>query len=216
MCISTSEPYTNYTCHKYYELPEGTKFMIRDQIDSSIIQLLNLTQTVAPLHICETQNGMMIDRERGVLQCRRGDESQDQTYESLRRDNPGEQCNYVSYTDPSDYTKPIKNTDLSQCGFNKDGYAWCKLRDGDRIMMEGVRQLADVMDTGDKSCHKRTGLNLCASANRRAKTKEGRRLSKFGIYRAFPFANVANNDKCVAGSITRLFWRGNFEDNTSD
>lgn len=216
-CVSTVEPFDKFTCASPLSLKEGAIFAHASgpQLSAKMVSASELEDGVMSEHICATGYSFTIDADKKIVQCRRGDRSDDQTIAALRREEAGAKCTFTSFNDPepANFAKAISGTDLAKCGFNKDAYAWCPLRTGDTEVMNALTAFVKTVVIDDKTCHPLEDESVCNAVLTRLKSKES--LKWFWavqhVFGAFP--NVANNDRCVAESITASFWVGRFGDN---
>jgi hypothetical protein len=216
-CVSTVEPYENFTCVSSLSLKEGATFVhaSTEQLSSKVSAANDLEENVMLDLSCETGYSFTVDAEKKIVQCRKGDRSDDQTLEALRRNEAGDNCTFVTFNDPdpANFTVAVNQTDYAKCGFNKDGYAWCSLRTGDTEVMKAITGFVNKVGIDDKTCHPLEEDSICNALLTRLKSKESLRFNWALQQVAGAFPNVANNDKCVAESITAVFWAGRYEDN---
>lgn len=155
--------------------------------------------------ICENYNAVKVEGQNSMLQCVAADKSQDQTLESLKRtEGNGQKCYYDGVNGTS--------FDLSKCGFNTDGSGWCNKRRGDKWFTDALSQLKKI-DFSKVHCHVSSTISTCSDLLNLNQTvlHEFTRAVTESDY-DIGFANYAQNDKCVAKSITTSYWQEDFPD----
>ena len=150
----------------------------------------------------------------GKLQCRAANRNYKQGLDGRSTSYGGQTCDYITYNSESlsNFEKSSYAKSTSLCGFNRDSRAYCPVQPGDDDIVYILEEYR-LMSEGAK-CHKLSGEigSHCASLKWIKESKLG-----FPLYKVFKIledaqlaANVANNDKCVAQTITANFWHNNF------
>lgn len=147
------------------------------------------------------------------LQCRQG-----ATSESLTVDNLDARCTVTEFVADEPENSGVSSTRevVPLCGFNSDNKAHCPLEIGDS---DFVKEYTEAVAAVQKlSCHRTNfaaaGNNQCKAwrnaAESRDKTifKASHLPGTLGTTGHQLHANLANNDKCVANSITQHLWKG--------
>ena len=165
-------------------------------------------QTV-PSKVCKSR--FQLNVEGDILQCRAANRNKKQGLGGRTTDEGGQKCNITTYTNLTDYTQEVPDTSDSYCGFNRDNKAYCKMQPGD----DRVKKAFDKYFEKEKKfkCHRSSAGN----ANSICKDKLEFQINNiaFDHYKfsaaiedGQEAANIANNDKCVAETITSNVWQG--------
>jgi len=182
-------------CVKYWSLEEGWQF------DATLLNPNHYPFSKDDL--CKTHQTIQVGTK---YECRKPQVNNDAaSLDSLKRSTVGSNCNYTAYDDATDRNKAVNKTVLSQCGFNKDDGSYCNKRKGDQWFTGAFNQLK-AKDVSNITCHALSSLVLCPSyINTVTPTiytnfqKELLGISGWNLY--------ANNDACVANTITRKYWK---------
>ena len=98
--------------------------------------------------------------------------------------------------------------ELPSCGYNVDGFLWCNKRIGDHWFQESLAKLK-LIDLTKIKCHAESNILDCydfiSKAGKKFITEFKQRLYEVNNK---GFAKIANNDKCIAKSITNQYWQG--------
>lgn len=200
---------TTFTCSKYWSLDAGTKF------DASHAAARGpLLPVVAA---CKSHWAIKTSDAPLTYECRRAPQNQNPNDLSTlkKTDGDGATCPYAAYDDATDATKLVNKTGTSACGFNKDDAGYCDKQIGDKWFNATLNDMQKTKyDT--LVCHVRSTLYNCSAATsiftpkmiksylrEYISTPEGK-----GAPDATGYALYANNDKCVAQSITLAYWQG--------
>lgn len=199
----------NPTCVRRSTLANGAKFVRPTTLAGET--------NVAPVgsSVCKSRFEVVID---GTSQCRQGTTNADQS--SLTRDNAGDSC-ATHVFDNDDLEKFEEFSEASteaKCGFNKDSNAHCVPQPGDDNIVSEIQRAFD--QTKGHKCHQLSGAeagSVCAATLNWQRSDDGWRFhnkaTNVGDAMAQQHANVANNDKCVAETLTISFWQGHYDDN---
>lgn len=197
------------TCTPFASLNDGDQFTTPSGTEESNADVVGSL-------VCKS--GFQTSVEN-VIQCRSGDRNKDQALSSLKTDAAGTDCPIVQFTADTlaDFATGTDATgQQSVCGFNTDGKAWCPRMPGD----DDVRSAVEAFNSAwnGVNCHRNSGGatgSLCKGAQDAMGSDAGWAFwrNTNGIGNAQVFANRAQNDRCVADTITTDFWNGQFEDN---
>lgn len=157
---------------------------------------------------CDTHHTLSTATEN-QYQCRNADVSDDSVLANLRREKgAGEICNYTTWNDPANPDINSTAVDYSRCGFNKDSAGYCLLRKGDKAFFDTYAKIKAVNYT-DLNCHVSTIFTSCTDAQTKIDKilLEDWMRKQFSVDEEKGWANYANNDNCVADSITTEFWQ---------
>jgi hypothetical protein len=150
-----------------------------------------------------------------VKSCRLGDLSEDQGKENLRRTGTDQTCNFTSFHGAGvGLNENRTSTDAAECGFNKDDSAWCHKRKGDTSFVEAYANFI-ATDVSGYYCHAASNVEDCYAFVYGDGKDVYREFSNalFEVNLVTGYARIANNDNCVAESITASFWMGFSPDN---
>lgn len=198
---------TVFKCTKFWTLADGTKF------DSTY---LTRTGFLTVNDACASHNAWMADNTKPTQrECRKAKTGNYTTLDGLKRPNgPSNDCGFVTYTDATNITKPVVGVSTAKCGFNKDSAAYCDKRKGDSWFQAVLKKVQGINLAGLK-CHALSALTTCGSAQ----TTVGKDLFKQWSRELLAtdeggvgWALYANNDNCVATSMTGEYWQGDSPD----
>lgn len=206
--IVTNATAANATCVVWGQLENGANFT------QTVPRALNgLDATLGGSQVCKSGLQVTIG---STFQCRSGARNIDQGRDSLKKANAGTECKTMEYTNDTlaGFNTPVDATTRSVCGFNKDSSAWCPLLAGDDEVVDFISAFTTVWNT--IKCHKNTGASgegsVCKSQYDAEGLDDGWRVYQYIVQTSsdVAFATTANNDKCVAETITSNFWQGQF------
>lgn len=198
---------TDFKCTKWWSLADGTKF------DSTNIQSRGFLTTK---DACKTHHYITPDAAKPTqLECRKATKGDYTTLDQLKRpDGPSNDCKFTKYEDPADKDKAQPGQDTAKCGFNKGSAAYCDKRKGDSWFQDVLKKAQGLNLSGLK-CHALSGLEGCGSAQ----TTIGKDLFKKWTRELLStdeglsgWALYADNDNCVATSMTGEYWQGDSPD----
>jgi hypothetical protein len=152
----------------------------------------------------------------GTIQCRSGSRNVVQGRSSLEKNTAGVSCDTQLFTNDTleGFANATTATSMSVCGFNKDSKAWCPLLAGDDEVVDFISAFTTVWNT--IKCHKNSGASgeasVCKAQQDAEGLDDGWRVYQYIVQTSsdVAFANTANNDRCVAETITSNFWQGQF------
>lgn len=204
---------TDFKCTKYWSLKDGTKF------DSTYLRSSNNFIPVNFLvanDLCASHNAWIADlKYLNQRECRKPRTGNYTSLDELKRPNgPKNDCGYVEYTNATDKTHQITATDVAKCGFNKDSVAYCDKRKGD-VWFQTVLKKVQSLNLSGLKCHALSALTTCGSALTTVGKdlfKEWRRELLTLDESNVGWAIYANNDNCVATSMTAEYWQGDSPD----
>lgn len=209
-CIATdNSTFANFTCQKFGQLADWAKF--------NIDALLHTDDSMFGISsVCQSYTYNDTDKSN-IKECRPGDLSAEQNKNQLRRTGNDQMCNYTTYVGPDvNGTQGVSSQEPAECGFNVDTDAWCRKRKGDRWFVDTYAEIRK-MDLSQYDCHTTSTLEECYDAMQKADSDLlhdfQQRLLEVDPY--YGFSRVANNDKCIAESITRGYWNGRDPDSAS-
>lgn len=163
--------------------------------------------------VCKSGQQTTIDF---IIQCRSGERNLVQGRSNLEKDNVGTECMTLRYTNDTldGYGTTVNDTTYSACGFNQDNKSWCPLLAGDDEVVDFISAFTTVWNT--ITCHKNSGASGTGSVCKEQYDAEGLN-DGWRVYQYIgqtssdvAFATTANNDRCVAETITSNFWQGQF------
>jgi len=163
-------------------------------------------------YFCKTKYEFIYDDANALFQCRKGARNHNQ---NRMREMAGEKCKYTKYDDPSSY-KPIEGENLSSCGFNYNKHAYCPMLKGDDDVLDAIEADEERIKKGhsDLRCHPLSGTRsgICAQYSRSSlnTTEKFNLMMKLRQASSLSSHLVADNDECVAASITQQFWYERF------
>jgi len=198
-------------CVAFNSLDEGAKF------DSTLIPN-KAGLWLARDFLCKTGFTMeQAGTDPEKRECRKADKSTDETEDALvRSGGDGEECKYTQWND-ADPATAKDATDTSKCGFNKDSAGYCSKRKGDQ-WYTGVFGEVQGLPYADFGCHGLTGYTTCKDLVDGIKSKRSDLSADWTkknlevMEAGNGWALYANNDNCVAGSITTGYWQGDKPD----
>jgi hypothetical protein len=169
--------------------------------------------TIQVASVCETHFAMTVDAVNMKYECRMGARNEEQKRKSPTLETL---CKYNKF-DNADNINATASTTPSMCGFNKDNAAYCPMLKGDDDVVDAIEAAYKKASPDSSKCHPLSGMRTGSLCN---EIKENvwnttefftvtQRLSQAATLSSY---NVANNDECVASSITRSFWFGRFGD----
>lgn len=151
-------------------------------------------------------------------ECRKADKSTDESEDALvRAAGSGEECKFTQWNNPDDASVAVDGTDESVCGFNKDSAGYCAKRKGDQ-WWAGVFGDVQGLPYTDFGCHGLSTLAGCKDlidgvASKRSDLNKDWTKKDLEVSQASNgWALYANNDNCVAGTITKGYWQGDKPD----
>ncbi|CAI2367992.1 unnamed protein product [Moneuplotes crassus] len=166
---------------------------------------------------CESINQVQLGKN--LFQCRKADTN---LIPDLSRKAKGSNCIIQTYTheDPKMFELQTNKTEKSLCGFNKDSKAWCPLKAGDKIAQYLYFNWVDKKNSFKCSRFSQndpqTG-SICHDlfVAQQADDEDLFSFTKFKATVLNPdsaqvWANTANNNICVAKSLTQDFWGNHF------
>jgi hypothetical protein len=198
-----------FMCTKFWTFESGDKF------DGSMMRPksgLLLTANDA----CSTHTVIDNDAAKFLYECRTASASPNGTAEADLRREAGptaDDCSFTAHDNATDPAAARDATDISKCGFNKDGASYCNKRKGD----DGFQSIFTKVKTIDLTktmCHAYSGLATCTAIA----SKIGEDNFKEWVRQLIStdtngqWANYANNDNCVGASVTAEFWQGDNPD----
>jgi hypothetical protein len=235
-CVAIGAPFNDFKCIEVLSIDEEQKFVQLDDtskrgfIEDSFlwkevkdnIKKFNSTHNFEfnePslgdefLPVCKSIFAIGTDDEstnKIVWECRKGLRNEVQGLKSLARTNAGEQCRLLINDNAIDPSKERTLTEYSKCGFNTNSNSYCNIQIGDEYFYSVFEGFVDKVISSGIQCHIRT--EFCYLWWKLRKSKELIRLINLLMMQQIHYAYVADNDKCVAESVTGLFWQGTFGD----
>jgi hypothetical protein len=201
ICVASDSELTSHTCHAPGSLENGHVF--KPDYVEEIDEFFGI-DSVCRSH--NTDNGPTT----GSRECRPGDKSFDENRNDLRRSSIDGKCEFTTFVGEGTTATAGKNiSEAASCGFNTSPDAWCRKRKGDKWFNSSHTDFIGTNHT-TFNCHPDSFAPQCYDAwhgaghdvflNFNSALKE--------VDRDDGFARFAENDKCVAESITAAFWRG--------
>lgn len=223
-CIKVGDA-ADFTCTALRSLEHGTEFELLPAAND----LLKEGKTAATgqrfmTNICKTWAAVAEDDGAANVkwQCRNADINVNT--ERLTDGGNGVDCEVKTWEAPAfaDFDNEGSRKTSSLCGFNKDNRGVCPLQLGDTFTLDLLNAAFDAEQ--GLECHK-TSAGLCDALQKakqaEVQAQDAGNAPLFGGHRAGQtiegiggaganqlFANVANNDKCVAAGVTQNFWNG--------
>ena len=194
----------DFTCQKYWTVEDGTK------VDKTYLRGGAL---LAVADVCKSHHYIDVDGQATQIECRKAPVSVNVTSEAdlKKPDGPTENdCSYTNYDKADNATEPQDATDTSLCGFNKDGASYCNKRKGDSWFQDVLKKVQGK-DLSSVSCHANSPLTTCVDAGAKIGTSDYKAWVR-EILSISTYANYADNDNCVASSVTAEFWQGDSPD----
>jgi hypothetical protein len=208
IAIVTNGTAANSTCVAWGQLAIGANFTT--PVTGAFV---GLDATLSGSQVCKSGLQVSIG---GTNQCRSGEKNSVQGRPNLKKATVGESCATMQYTGDSlaDFNTPVNGTSRSVCGFNTDSSAWCPLLAGDDEVVNFISAFTTVWNT--IKCHKNSGASgtgsVCKSQQDAEGLDDGWKVYQYIVQTSseVAFANTAQNDRCVAETITSNFWQGQF------
>ena len=204
-------------CWENNSLDNGAKFTMIIPAQLSMLQSNeenadDVDPTISVASVCSTHFAIAIDAANMKYECRNGARNDDQ---KRKQATAGVDCPIKMFTN-DDNTEAVVGSTKAKCGFNTDNSAYCPMLKGDDDVINAIEEAQKKAPEGSK-CHPLSGMgagSLCNEIKENLwNTTEyftvSQRLSQAISVNSYL---VANNDECVAGSITRSFWFGRFGD----
>jgi hypothetical protein len=200
-CVKIGDD-TDFKCSALHKLDKNT------QLDRSMFNN-GESDWIGYDSLCSTYHVIEIDVS--VMECRDGDLSVGiSSLSDYKQKGAGVECKYKTNSDKA--TRDVTDkTDSSICGFNKDSSGYCRMRKGDKFFQDVIQKYAKI-DKTQISCHPKSLVITCDSFLKKVDENlliDFQQANLNIIYedeRGYPL--FANNDKCVAKSITAEFWQG--------
>ena len=150
--------------------------------------------------------------------CVKATHSQESPYG--KKQQIGEMCPYVEYSDIHDWDKGVTKSAEAKCGFNQDESAYCPAYKGDETFTSMWHTYLASIDKDDarSTCHVRSEVRYARGAQcktlQHALPKDfdahvRQALWEVGSNQGYP--SIADNAPCVRASITKAFWRASPE-----
>lgn len=201
ICVASNDAQNNFTCHKSGSLTNNQNFTITyvEEVDEFFG-----VNSLCPGH---TVNNTDSPNKRT---CRPGDLSDDQNESQLKRSGVDQICNFTTFHGPGILANQNKSSsELAECGFNKDSSAWCRKRKGDKWFQEAYKKFI-ATDFSQLYCHSQSKVAECYEFHYGNAVDIHTTFANalFEVSSITGFARVANNDDCVAKSVTANFWMG--------
>lgn len=204
-CFKTNEEgVEDFTCQKYWTVENGV------QVDKTYLRTGAL---LAVADACKSHHYIEVSGSTTEIECRQASVSVNVTSEAdlKREDGPAEDdCSYTNYDDADNSTLPVDATDISLCGFNQDGASWCNKRKGDS-WFQAILETVQGKDLTTVSCHANSALTSCVDAGAKIGTSDYKTWVR-ELLSVSAWGNYADNDNCVASSVTAEFWQGDNPD----
>ena len=165
-----------------------------------------MNSIVGPNSYCKTYSYFKLSDF--TYEWRPGDLSYDQTEEELKRNDPSILCSYTTWNHQNATSNtPIYKNDTALCGYNVDGFYWWNKRIGDNWFQSTLNKLKTIDITKFK-CHAESNILDCydfiKNLNKQIYSELKQKLYEI---KNGGYAKIANNDKCVAKSITNQYWQ---------
>lgn len=201
----------SYRCVQWFSIQGGNEIVVPLQLTGKGEGVPKLgSERYDQLEKVCFYNNLIQDRSSGEpkLYCMQGPQCQQSISE---KQDLGFHCVYSLYHNPLNTAENTENvTQLAQCGFNDNPYAYCDMKKGDTPYLSYVA-LARSFYAMDFDCHVESDQGRCKAAidKQDDQFKNFFREEKRIQYRSQPGgnANVADNDKCVKSMITKEFWQ---------
>lgn len=204
-CVKVGED-TDFKCSALHRLDKFTQFD-RSMFNNGENDWIGYDSLCSTYHVIEI--------DVSIMECRDGDISDGITSLSdYKQKGAGVTCKFKTNSDKT--TKdPVERQDTSICGFNKDTSGYCRMRKGDKFFQDVIQKYSKI-DKTQISCHPESYVVTCDSflkkidANLLIDFQQANLNVIEEDNRGYPL--YANNDKCVAKSITAMFWQGRSPD----
>uniref|UniRef100_A0A7S3P1J1 Uncharacterized protein n=1 Tax=Euplotes crassus TaxID=5936 RepID=A0A7S3P1J1_EUPCR len=183
--------------------------------DTSFLDGGKITPTLSLY--CESVNHVQLGKN--LFQCRKADKNM-KTH--LSRKLPAKNCLIETYSDvnPKNFDMKKNYTEESLCGFNKDSRAWCPLKLGDKLAQKYYRNWSEKMKSLKCSKFSKNDPesgSVCYEYHKAIEEKDEDLFSYNKLQAtvisegsAQVWANTANNNRCVAETLTFDFWNGHY------
>jgi hypothetical protein len=161
-------------------------------------------------YICKTGYALLADPTSPQLECRNGARNDEQERRTDFADNT---CAITKFD--GDTKEGVASTTTSRCGFNIVNNAFCQMLKGDDDVIKAIEGVKHK-DVDYSKCHPLSGPTTGTCMEVKDKLWTQPEFFKFfqrsmqAILASSPL--VADNDQCVANSITQQFWFGKFGD----
>jgi len=205
-CIKLSPDGTEFKCTEFGTLNNGDRFTrVTNTAPSGSLG----AATVVASTVCKTTGEATVE---GTQQCRNHQRNKD---DSLRSPNLQTQCKTATFVDEAADNFNTETEVLVNpiCGFNKDNKAICPVFLGDKPVQDLIAENSKF--TKGLKCHRLSGVtsfgtgSVCKGFWDVRDKKEGFNLFRLGqILDPQTWANTANNNDCVANTITFKNWNG--------
>jgi hypothetical protein len=161
-------------------------------------------------YICKTGFALVVDAENSIFECRNGARNTNQDRKTAFN---GDTCAYTKFD--GETADGIEGTTTSRCGFNTVENAFCQMLKGDDDVINAINGVKYSVADFSK-CHPLSGgsTGTCVEVKDKLWTEP----SFFTFFQRSMQAVagnsplVADNDQCVANSITQQLWFGKFGD----
>lgn len=196
-----------FNCTKYWSLQDG------EQFDASLMRRSGIV--LRDVDACKSHHVISIDGGAGLQwECRKAPFSYDETNLTRPAGDEGV-CNFTTYDNETDKDVQLNKTDYAKCGFNKGTAAYCDKRKGDSWFQDTLKEVQALQLAEKLSCHAYSTLTGCGSAGTvigKETLKKWTRVLYETDESDYGYALFADNDKCVAESITGEYWQGDSPD----
>ena len=201
ICVASDEKLQKHTCHQVGFLEANSTFAFEDITD--------IDEYFGPQSIC-FQHTFNDTAKTNIKKCTKGDISKDRNIDDLRRETADEMWEFTTFHGFNNISEEgLSRQEPAECGFNKDSKAWCRKRKGDRWFTRVFDEFR-ATDFSKMNCHVESNAEECLDAfyltGKDIFTKF--KNSLYEVNGNTGFARIANNDLCVAESITSSFWQG--------
>jgi hypothetical protein len=196
---------TIYTCQSFWTYENGIQF------DATYMRQGGVFLTA--YDACKSNHFITPDTTKPMIhECRAAHATNNlKNVGSLERPNgPSADCSYTTYDTVGAPTTATNATDAAKCGFNKGGSAYCGKRKGDEWFQAALKQVQGK-DLSGLKCHANTGITTCPSAVTTFGKDDAKKFAREWLSTTestIGWAIYANNDNCVAQSMTAEFWQG--------
>ena len=204
-CIALGPDFDNYTCTALHKLPNGSKFA-KDRIQYN-------GKWTGYNSMCQSYHSIEVDLS--TAECRAGDRNKEQTREALKKNGNGEPWQFTSFSG----NFPILGETVSKeskCGFNNITNGFCSKRKGDNWFVEAHKMYMSLDLTKlSWSAGSNVDEKWYDIVNIDPKIRETFIKALLEVDEEYGYHLIANNDACVAKSITAKFWMGTHPDDDS-
>ena len=128
-------------------------------------------------------------------------------------------CEVTQYRS-EDFNNPDEEFEaqtLPRCGFNRNDTMFCAYEAGDDFIIDSLDPALEAK-AWSSNCHTSSRLDsfsgsLCSAYSQVLQVEEGLNFVRASMLLHNPqmSANIMNNDRCVAYSITAQFWNNQYE-----